>query len=64
MVLNLKGKCWADKYTKEALESISQAREHRRTMRRWSPSTAGMAERELVYVFGGCTVQNRGLIEV
>jgi putative transposase len=23
--------------------------------------TAGMSERELVYVFGGCTVQNRGL---
>jgi len=24
--------------------------------------TAGMSERELVYVFGGCTVQNRGLV--
>lgn len=39
-------------------------REHRRIMRRWSPSRqvkAGMSERELVHVSGGCTVQNRGL---
>ena len=47
---------------KEVLESTSHGREHRRTMRRWSPQVAArMPERELVHVSGGCTVQNRGV---
>lgn len=57
------GKCWTDGCMKEASES---------TFTPWNTDgqcdggvlqrqvTAGMSERELVHVSGGCTVQNRG----
>lgn len=35
------GKCWTSGCMKEVSGSTSHAREHRRTTRRWSPSTAG-----------------------
>lgn len=36
-------------------------RERQRIMPQWSRSTAGVLERKLVHVAGGCTVQNRSL---
>ena len=64
MVLNLQGKCWKMGVRKRHQNRLltpgnTDGQCDGGVLQR--QVTAGMSERELVYVFGGCTLQNRGL---